>query len=277
VTATLAELVARARGSTPNHRIDLRDPIAAHGAEAVDAVAEWLADPQLTRFAVRVIGRAADLGSREPAITTLLLAREEATPDQCADIDAELHRLGALPEGRSAASRRAGVGGAPDTSVPGWMMRTDRTKAGWIWSEVRAGRLRQGWGYDPSQDLVLLRDRRERGFAMSRDEDWAWPNRRMLADEPDGMQIGDLVLLPHLPDEWRWSVVRIRGAYRFEIDPTHHDYGHILPVEVVAENLRDPEVSDEIRRMRAYPARLRRLSRSAYEDVRQLIGRGRDA
>jgi hypothetical protein len=262
---SLNDLVRRARAATPNDRIDLRDPIAAHGAPAIEAMAEWLADPELTRFAVRVIGRAADTGHRETAIQVLDEARQEATPDQRIDIDDELRRLGVADP----ASRRprARSGGPADPSVPGWMMRTDRSRAGWLWSEVLAGRLRQGWGYQPKQDLVLLRDRRERGEPMDRDDDWAWPNRRMLSDEPDGMQIGDLVLLPHLPRDWRWSVVRITGAYRYAIDPEVGDLGHTLPVEVVAADLGDDQMTDEVRSMRTYPARLRRLSRAAYIDI----------
>ena len=262
---SLDRLVERARAASPNDRIDLRDPIAAHGAHAVEAMAEWLADPDLTRFAVRVIGRAADSGQRELAIQVLDEARQEATPDQRMDIDDELRRLGVADPARRRG--RARPGGPPDPSVPGWMMRTDRSRAGWLWSEVLAGRLRQGWGYQPKQDLVLLRDRRERGEPMDRDDDWAWPNRRMLADEPDGMQVGDLVLLPHLPREWRWSVVRITGPYRYSIDPEVGDLGHILPVEVVAADLGDDQLTDELCSMRAYPARLRRLSRAAYADL----------
>lgn len=268
VAESLKKLVSRARTASQNDRIDLRDDIAAHGKAAVDAMAEWLADPQLTRFAVRVIGKAADLGARSEAIATLELAKAEATPDQQADIDAELRRLGVSP-GMRGGGRRGGE--PPDPSVPGWMMRTDRTSAGWLWSEVLAGRLRQGWGYQPKQDLVLLRHRREQGEPIDRDDEWAWPNRRMLADEPDGMQIGDLVLLPHLPQEWRWSIVTITGRYRYEIDAERGDFGHILPVEVVAADLGDHEVTEEVKRMRTYPARLRRLSRRAFDDLRSLI------
>lgn len=43
-----------------------------------------------------------------------------------------------------------------DPSTPGWMMRTDRTNDEWLWSEVQAERLRQGWGYAPTQELPLL-------------------------------------------------------------------------------------------------------------------------
>lgn len=56
----LTRLVEQARDAAPNDRIELRDAIAAHGLDAVDAMAEWLADPALTRFAVRVVGRVAE-------------------------------------------------------------------------------------------------------------------------------------------------------------------------------------------------------------------------
>jgi hypothetical protein len=272
MTDELDDLVDRARLAAPNDRIELRDAIAGHGSAAVDAMGEWLANPVLTRFAVRVIGRAADLGDRNVAVEALRLAREEATPDQGADIDAELRRLG-VPAARARPSRSGRRPWSPaDATVPGWMMRTNRDIAAWIWSEVETGRLRQGWGYEPKQELTLLRDRRERGEPFDTDDENAWPNRRMLADEPDGMQAGDLVLLPHLPREWRWSVARITGPYRYEIHVERNDYGHILPVEVVEADLGDDDLTQELRGMRTYPARLRRLSRQAYGDLQGMVG-----
>ncbi len=107
---------------------------------------------------------------------------------------------------------------------------------------------------------------------MDRDDDWAWPNRRMMADESDGMQIGDLVFSPHLPREWRWSVLRIAGHYRYEIDPNRHDYGHILPVEILKADIPDDGLTPELRWVRSYPARLRRLTRQAYEDLEDATG-----
>src|SRR5687767_7106596 len=104
--ATLVELIARARGASPNKRIELRDAIAAHGTDAVDAMGEWLADPVLTRFAVRVIGKVAESGDREAAVGTLRLARQEASPDQRDDIDQELRRLG-VDETRVRGTRQA--------------------------------------------------------------------------------------------------------------------------------------------------------------------------
>jgi hypothetical protein len=43
----------RAESAEPAHRIDLRDPIAAYGAAAIEAVTPWLKVPTLAAFAIR--------------------------------------------------------------------------------------------------------------------------------------------------------------------------------------------------------------------------------
>lgn len=430
MTDSLDELLERARAATPNDRIELRDPIARHGVDGVEAVGEWLADPELCRFAVRIIGRAADLGVREAAVVKLHAARDQTTPMQRADIDAELKRLGEIPgkiarrrrvarrrtrhaislkeilyelarnadpdrsgidshalyqrmvgtaaaEGRDASNiydalaqgqdlfekvgdrpntfrwletprtvyqpadgalhgRRvavvahrlarsmdpeargrhyyryidavlaagervtgANVGGTVHTAItnapdlfeksgqgqyrwrrvpaleaPGWMMRTNRDLADWLWSEVEAGRLRQGWGSYPERDLNILRAKRERGEPFDEDDELTWDNRRMMTDEPDGMQVGDLVLTPHLPREWRWSVVRITGPYRYAIHEAKGDYGHVLPVTLVEADISpdDVFVTDSLREAARYPARLMRMSDEQTADLHRLIG-----
>ena len=102
-TESLDALLARVRAAAPNDRIDLRNEVPARGREAIDAVREWLADPDLSRFAVRVIGRAADLGQREEAIDALRSAGEGAPAEQRVDIDAELARVKAPGITRSGA------------------------------------------------------------------------------------------------------------------------------------------------------------------------------
>lgn len=56
--------------------------------------------------AVRIIGRAADLGVREQAVAKLQAAREQTTPVQRADIDSELERLGGSREGAASPGQR---------------------------------------------------------------------------------------------------------------------------------------------------------------------------
>jgi hypothetical protein len=427
---SLSELIAKVRRASPNSRIDYRDEIARHGADAVEALGEWLADPVLCGFAVRVIGKAADLGARQSAVTKLQAARGQTTPVQRADIDAELKRLGEVP-GKASSRRRSSVrrtrhvtplkeilyelarnadperrgidshtlyqrmagtaavagrdmqsvydamkdgqdlfkkmpsepntfvwlemprtvyqpadgalagrrlaivahglarsldpdaGGlhyykyigavlgageritganpgatvhsavngakdlfeqigageyrwlrVPMVEAAGWMMRTNREMADWLFTEVNAGRLHQGWGSNPDRDLRLLRAKRERGEPFDDDDELAWDNRRMLPDEPDGMRVGDLVLTPHLPREWRWSVLRIVGPYRYAVHEELRDYGHILPVEMVEADINpdDVFVTDALREAARYPARLLRMSAEQTADLHRLVG-----
>jgi hypothetical protein len=113
--AALATLLARAEGAAPAHRIDLRDPIAAHGAAAIEAVVPWLKDPALAAFAIRVIARVGLNGEREAAQTALRSARRRMDARLRADADWALGVLKVTPTPspepaaarRTAAPRRA--------------------------------------------------------------------------------------------------------------------------------------------------------------------------
>jgi hypothetical protein len=83
----LAALLAEAKDADPAHRIDWRDPIAAHGAAAIEAVGPWLKDPTLAAFAIRVIARVGLDGEREAAQATLRQARRRLDARLRADAD----------------------------------------------------------------------------------------------------------------------------------------------------------------------------------------------
>ncbi len=53
----LAALLEAARSAGPMDRIAYRDALAAEGLAAVPAITEWLLDPRLGAFAVRVLSR----------------------------------------------------------------------------------------------------------------------------------------------------------------------------------------------------------------------------
>jgi hypothetical protein len=86
-SGALATLLADAREADPTHRIDLRDPIASHGAAAIEAVGPWLKEPTLAAFAIRVIARAGQDGQRDIALSTLRGARRRLDPRLRADVD----------------------------------------------------------------------------------------------------------------------------------------------------------------------------------------------
>ena len=58
----LDALLAQAQTAAPMDRIELRDPIAAYGELAIDAMTDWLGDPRLAAFAIRVLERRARRG-----------------------------------------------------------------------------------------------------------------------------------------------------------------------------------------------------------------------
>jgi hypothetical protein len=93
----LAVLIARAEKADPADRIDLRDPIAAHGAAAIEAVTPWLKVPSLAAFSIRVIAKAGLDGEREAAQAALRAARRRMDTRLRADTDWALSVLRVAP------------------------------------------------------------------------------------------------------------------------------------------------------------------------------------
>lgn len=110
-----------------------------------------------------------------------------------------------------------------------WVMRTDSSGPAFFMQELREGRLRQGWGYDDSQDLNRIAEDLGAGKELTSDQKSCWRgNRRLLATQSDGIRTGDIVLLPNLPSRGKWSVARITSdKYSFAIAAEYKDYGHI--------------------------------------------------
>jgi hypothetical protein len=102
-----------------------------------------------------------------------------------------------------------------------------------LWPEIHAGRLRQGWGWDPEMDLELISDLVAAGKPLTEWQQQAWANRRMLTSRVDAIHIDDIVLVPHMPEHRRFSLVRVIGPYRFDGGQAFGDYGHILPIELL--------------------------------------------
>lgn len=116
-----------------------------------------------------------------------------------------------------------------------WALRTDQKRPAELWEEIRAGRLRQGWGWDPQMDLEVIAERLVAGEKLSDWQQQAWGNRRMLTSQPDGIHVGDLVVVLHMPERSRFSLVRVVGPYQFDGGQVFGDYGHILPVKLLTE------------------------------------------
>ncbi len=111
------------------------------------------------------------------------------------------------------------------------VVRTDRAAREFFLSELEHGRLREGWGWLPEQDLALVAAKLAKGEPLSKPEASAWRNRRLLHTQPDGVKPDDIVIVPNLPSQGRWVLARVKGDYRYQISE-HGDYGHIVEVEL---------------------------------------------
>lgn len=78
---SLSALIKAARDAPPETRIQFRDPIAAHGPDAIAAVAPWLADPRLGAFAARVIAAVGRQGHAAEAVKAFTAALDTAGSD----------------------------------------------------------------------------------------------------------------------------------------------------------------------------------------------------
>lgn len=125
-----------------------------------------------------------------------------------------------------------------------WVIRTDKKLTELIWSELKQGRLRQGWGWRDDQDLRLLARLRDRGTPFNEHQQQTWRgNRRLLSSEFDSVQIGDIIITPHLPQHGAWSIVRVSGEYTYDGpgepgSERGEDYSHVLPTELLTTDAR---------------------------------------
>lgn len=142
-----------------------------------------------------------------------------------------------------------------DTEPRCWVVRTDRRYCqDLIGPELEEGVLRQGWGWDASQDLRVIRAAIDANPADVDDDQWeAWShNRRLLPDGDDSIASGDLLVLPHTPVVGRWSIAQAGDDYDFRVAHTG-DHGHRRGVRLLRFGL-DPGLHE-------LPASLRRTMR----------------
>jgi hypothetical protein len=283
-TESLSDLIDAAAEASPGSRIEYRDPIAACGEAAIDPMTDWLGDHRLAAFAIRVLERVGRDPSSRPSVVAALRAvdRRELPPQLAGDVDWALSALGAPKRAPRSPSRNSGGVGGGRVGSPGvggrsyWVMRTSQWERPFVWAEAQAGRLRQGWGSTPEQDLVVIADVRRRGGRLNNDQEYSVRSRRMNTAEPDGMRDGDLIVAPNLPIWGHLSVFRVVGSYRYEMVEPHRwgeRFGHVLPVELLAADVdrEARDVSDGLRAMLRPQSRLYNITGYG-GDVERLLG-----
>lgn len=153
-----------------------------------------------------------------------------------------------------------------------WAIRTDRDNMELLFSELQAGHLRQGWGYDQKQDLNVIWAEKERGGEwwkrLDSSQEAALPNMHMLGKGEEDIRLGDIILLPNLPDLQSFCIAEVCGSYVFQrikltddqdINEVGADYGHILPVKLITPkgiNRHHVDVNAQLRSTMRTPMRM---------------------
>ena len=154
-----------------------------------------------------------------------------------------------------------------------WFQRIERACAGLLTEKLKAGQLRQGWSNGHDLDLRTISAALKQGEPpLSEAQKQCWRgNRRLLPTEPDSVQPGDYIIVPHLPKEGFWSIVKVTGGYCYEEDKA---FGHILKVELLNRDQpihpRCAFVAAALRRTATARSRMWNVDHLA-EEVRRLI------
>ena len=83
-----------------------------------------------------------------------------------------------------------------------------------VFDELKAGRARMGWSYQDNLDLRLLLGRIEQGEQLDEDERGA---KRCLGFLTE-VNLEDYFLYPHQPERGLFSVVQVKGDYKYSTD-----------------------------------------------------------
>lgn len=131
----------------------------------------------------------------------------------------------------------------------------------WIWNisndyqqffadELKAGRLRQGWGYKDRLDLRLLAKKDEQGEELDEDESAAWKRLSVMLMKDWGIKVGDIILVKNTPT-WGWyTLCEVTSGYHFDRSTPggDGDYGNWIGVKLLREiNKNSAPVAGDLR------------------------------
>lgn len=109
---------------------------------------------------------------------------------------------------------------------------TDPRNLGWMRSELRLGRLRQGWGYEGCQlcesGRLIPFEQWAQNYAAGAYESWGLRvsdehlrTRYGILTRMLQLERGDHLVIPNMPDSGFMTLARVRGGYRS--DSSHFD------------------------------------------------------
>jgi hypothetical protein len=215
----LQELMVAASSASGADRINLRDPIAEYGSQAILALEPWLADPRLAAFAVRTIGQEA---ASDEALAVEVLRRN--LPKVCSaitrsDIRTALSKLGVKPV--AAANRRSvrELTASYDPVELDGLVIGDHYEQAHLHASGLGGNPQSGISYPAGGDYGLLFSNPARENETGYHDRWTGPDEILFFGRWDGD--GDMQLdgvnrkFIELSPELHLFVVDA-GSYRYE-------------------------------------------------------------
>ena len=114
------------------------------------------------------------------------------------------------------------------------VFRTDEENVGWLYQELRDGRLRQGWG-SPGLGLRTAHGRRVEKAQWEAEYNARWgeaPSSKRFAILSRMLDFldGHVVVVPKMPEITQFTIVRVRGGYCFETAGDLEDFRHIVDI-----------------------------------------------
>lgn len=227
----LDQILAEVSRAGRADRISYRDRVAAFGTDAILALEPWLADRELTAFAIRTIGRAA---SSDQPLAVKVLRDALATADNpavCADLREELRRLGVNASGQAATSRSKQKPVARNrtetdaTAALGDLVRGRVYKRSELHASGLGGNVQKGISYPAGGEHVLLFSNPSRISETGYHDRWADGGTFIYFGEWDGrgdMQMtgGNVRIVERSPELHVFVALGVGYAYegRFECE-----------------------------------------------------------
>ena len=121
-----------------------------------------------------------------------------------------------------------------DEQDPSWfaVFRTNESTVDWLYEEVIAGRLRQGWG---APGLALSRVNGgwieksvwEEAYRAQWQENPS-PKRYAILSYMLDFNDGDIVVLPKMPKSNQFTIARVSRGYHFDAHGDRQDFNHVV-------------------------------------------------
>jgi len=111
-----------------------------------------------------------------------------------------------------------------------WFWNIDLDNQEYFATQLKAGKLRQRWGNKPNLNLKKLKEKPE--TERDEEEQDTWERCKPMLEN---IKVDDLIVVKNIPDSSHFTLVKVTGAYDFQIDKTIGDFGHFLPIEIIGD------------------------------------------